>query len=226
MAVTLLFFQKEIILNEFNEFLCVKFGMGRVSEGHVNFSMAYIAESIDVINELEVIDEAISNVEFELKRLKLERTEKKKRFVYIFSTTKRTFPMLMFDEFYSVLDKIISSLLNSSLNQHLSSNSLKLKMLIISKRKSLSAISSKRRKKRKGDELVLRKMMTSNLISLAKHNVGYTSDAMEKRVLPIWDKNDPGTIKMLSPENDDVKVFNVYDPGYLSNPFSEFMMKL
>lgn len=48
---------------------------------------------------------------------------------------------------------------------------------------------------------------------------------MSKEVVPIWDKIKP-EVKIFSDGAMSEKMFEVYQPGYIPNPFEDFMMKV
>lgn len=69
--------QKEKLMEEYLNFLCANYGMGRPSDGNKNLVYSNIDEALNVITEIYVIDKDITETISKLKCLRSKRDKKR-----------------------------------------------------------------------------------------------------------------------------------------------------
>lgn len=228
-------FQKEFLLESFTAYVCASFGMGRPSEGFVNFAANDMLSSLSYLNEAHEIENEIEDKKSELRALREKFARKKRDISKLFKRSERNFPSDMFEFYRNVMAQAqihICDAAKLTCPKHKpvldSENFLdKGKTTAVYRRRTRkyasSEISKICMKRSKLDDL---EPWREGLASAGCLKVDETVDEADVEVYPLWSRDRPGEIVISAKNSTKVEVVKVYDPGYSPNPFEQYMRKI
>jgi len=208
--------------------------MGRPSDGHENLVFAAMDESLDILNGINDLDREITLLSLRLKDFKSRRIEKIKAMNQVVNASHRNYPIAMFAAYKTVVNEARQIITASYCVDMILESPNKKRFFGYHNRflESDEIVKCEPKRRAKSNRLKInvckiRKLkgqicsdgLTGGLFKFAN------CDENNVKVLPFWNKNDPGIIRIVSPGRKTFKTHKVYESGQLHNPFTEFMMK-
>lgn len=160
----------------------------------------------------------MSDLSYEIKRLKIGQTKSKKDLMKKIKKCKMSYPSSMFVRFRESIIDIMTVLDESRFIMSPSLTGLRKDML--SKFNGMQDL-LKRPVTEKG-RCLTRNARLSALSAIRKRRSDDNSNGTHP-AFPIWNEGNPGIIRVMSGGDKDGRSIEVYDPGYVPNPFSDFM---
>lgn len=207
----------------FADFLCMEFGMSRESEKCENLVLLTLHELTGLVKDLHSIDEQVDKSLYKLKSERLSRIKTKRIFKKKMSMCKRNYPGALFPRFCKCVSSVVTTMNDSYF--------VKSPTLIrLEKEITLMCDRRKEAMKEPGSVRVKRKSCSSNTVRRM-----YDSKAVDRnmcntraddRVFPVWHKENPDIIKVVSTDGKNERTVEVYKPSYFPNPFSDFMQRI
>lgn len=213
------------IAEDLNGFLSETYGMNRLSDNQENHAMSafhYLSETMEGVC---VIDEQISILTRKLERLRELRDKKRNEFIKNLRICKRNYPDALYFRFNKSLTDCMSVLEYSSLERLISLDWLRKRIAVIYEKGKVyhvngvkSGVFSKTERWSNKGKLELngvRSTVRSDDSGLASSETSF----------PVWKKERPGVIEIVSRKGIHERLVSVYNPGYFPNPFSDFIQK-
>lgn len=214
--------------------------MGRKSDGYENYVADDLESSLDLLSEESSIEEEIILTKDKLKRLRETLIDRKKDFSKLYNRSKRNFPNGIFSVYVDAINSaktIIGDKAKFKLPGHKplitakndDDNGMHVNHDDVVKKKRKSCSVSKAGYKENNVKRTIIKSIQSRKLNEAKGKLNLLRKndyGKDQKAMPIWNKDEPDKMIILSADKSSEKVIKIYKPVLTPNPFEDFMLRL